>query len=268
MTRRRLQLIGPLVVALACLAGCSSSVGTASSTTATSSTSSSTGGTSGAAASAVLKVGSTGPAVLKLQQRLTALGYRPGSVDGHFGAATSSAVLAFQKRQGLARDGVAGTAVLAALDDPTGAGPRSGGPTPRIEVDIARQIAFVILPGQPVVTLNVSTGSGKTYRKPGGGTDVADTPTGTFAIVSKVAANQKAPLGTLYYPMYFYKGWALHGSPSIPGYPASHGCVRMSNVDDDWLFPKVLVGTPVIIYDTTGKSPAVTKLPGDAAGGS
>ena len=37
--------------------------------------------------------------------------------------------------------------------------------------------------------------------------------------------------------MYFFKGWAIHGSPSVPAYPASHGCVRISNADADWLFP-------------------------------
>lgn len=263
-------------VAVGTLAGCSTSSSTPATTTTTTAaatTTSTPGGSTGSttttkAASALLKVGSTGPAVRSLQQRLTALGYRPGPVDGTYSNATASAVMAFQKRQGLTRDGVAGPAVVAGLAHPTGAGPRSGLPTPRIEVDIARQLVFVVLPGQPVITLNTSTGSGKPYTSPGGGTDVADTPTGSFTIQSKVAANQKAPLGTLYYPMYFYKGWAVHGSPSVPGYPASHGCVRLSNADDSWLFERATVGMPVVLYDTTGKSPAVTGLPGDAAGGS
>lgn len=198
-----------------------------------------------------LALGDTGPKVATLQQRLAALGYRPGS-SGTYDAQTASAVLAFQKREGLGRDGLAGTAVEAAIGDPHGAGPR-GGPVPRIEVDIARQIAFVVLPSQPVITLNVSTGSGATYRDPAGGTDVAYTPVGSFTVQRKIEGDQVAPLGTLHDPMYFYGGWAVHGAASVPAYPASHGCVRVSDIDADWLFPQIAVGTAVVIY---GPGPA------------
>jgi N-acetylmuramoyl-L-alanine amidase len=217
--------------------------------------------------SSLLKLGSTGPRVVALQQRLTALGYRPGAADGTFGNATASAVLAFQKREGLSRDAEAGSAVQARLTDPTGAGPRGESPGPAIEVDIARQIAFVMLPGQPVTTLNVSSGNGATYTVPGGGTDVAYTPVGSFTVLRKISGDEVAPLGTLHSPMYFYRGWAIHGSASVPAYPASHGCVRISNTDADWLFPMIPVGTSVTLYDTTGKSPGPDGLPARAAPG-
>jgi lipoprotein-anchoring transpeptidase ErfK/SrfK len=86
-------------------------------------------------------------------------------------------------------------------------------------------------------------------------------------VIWKFAGNRIAPLGTLHRPMYFYRGWAIHGSGSVPAYPASHGCVRVSNADEDWLFPLIAVGTPVIIYDTTGKSPHVNQLPSRATPG-
>jgi peptidoglycan hydrolase-like protein with peptidoglycan-binding domain len=216
--------------------------------------------------SEVLKAGSEGAAVARLQDRLIALGYRPGPADGSYGAATASAVLAFEKRQGLARDGEAGPSVQNALNDPTGTGPESG-PIPRIDVDIARQIAFVVLPSKQVITLNVSTGSGETYSDPSGGTDVAYTPVGTFKVLRKIAGDERAPLGTLHNPMYFYKGWAIHGASNVPAYPASHGCVRISNADADWLFGQIPIGTPVIIYDPTGKSPSVNDAPPTAAPG-
>jgi hypothetical protein len=37
------------------------------------------------------------------------------------------------------------------------------------------------------------------------------------------------------YCMFFHKGFALHGSDDIPGYRASHGCVRMFVQDAKWL---------------------------------
>lgn len=204
----------------------------------------------------MLQLGSSSARVLALQQRLAALGYRPGAVDGFFGAATASAVLAYQKHEGLPRDGIAGPVVQGdVFQAPKGAGPRPGLPTPRIEVDLARQIAFVVLAGQPVVTLNVSTGSNLHYTDPTtGGDALAYTPVGTFSVMRKIDADQKAPLGTLHRPLYFYGGWAVHGAASVPAYPASHGCVRVSNDDADWLFPQIAVGTAVVVYDSSGKS--------------
>ena len=53
--------------------------------------------------------GSRGDAVRKLQELLNALGYDCGSVDGIFGSKTKAAVLAFQKANGLAADGIVGS---------------------------------------------------------------------------------------------------------------------------------------------------------------
>ena len=65
---------------------------------------------------AVLRAGSSGTAVVTLQQALTKLGYPPGAADGNFGPATTQAVIAFQKAQGLPQDGVAGPKTLAAIN--------------------------------------------------------------------------------------------------------------------------------------------------------
>ncbi len=215
----------------------------------------------------LMRLGRSGPDVSALQQQLTALGYRPGAPDGFLGAATVSAVLAFEKREGLPRDGIAGPEVRARLLAPSGAGPRSGLPVPRIEVDIARQIAFVVF-ANAIWTLNVSTGSGLTYQDPTThATDVATTPVGTFHVQREVDGDVKAPLGTLHRPLYFYAGWAVHGAASVPAYPASHGCVRVSDIDADWLLPLVPVGTAVVVYDTTGRSPGPGQVPAGAAPG-
>jgi lipoprotein-anchoring transpeptidase ErfK/SrfK len=191
-------------------------------------------------------VGSNDAVVLHVEERLVAMGYRPGAVDGAYTAETASAVMAFQKHEGLQRDGVTGPQTLGAIDAvPTGAGPRGG---PGLEVDLDRQIMFVVSLDGSYQILNVSSGNNQSYRHPAGYTAVAVTPTGTFTVGRKIDGPERAPLGTLYRPMYFKGGYAVHGSTSVPAYPASHGCVRVSYQDADWLFPIIQPGTPVRIY--------------------
>ena len=72
-----------------------------------------------------LSQGSEGVEVAWLEQRLTDLTYRPGPVDGVFDKRTYQAVLAFQKWEGLGRDGVVGAGVWARI---LGAAP----PTPSV----------------------------------------------------------------------------------------------------------------------------------------
>lgn len=66
-------------------------------------------------AAAVLRQGSKGSEVKEVQRRLKLWGYYNGSVDGVFGAGTRSAVIAFQKKNGLTADGVVGKATYKAL---------------------------------------------------------------------------------------------------------------------------------------------------------
>jgi Putative peptidoglycan binding domain/N-acetylmuramoyl-L-alanine amidase len=56
-----------------------------------------------------LKLGLTGSAVIKLQQRLRDRGFNPGAVDGVFGENTQAAVKAFQRSVGLEDDGIVGS---------------------------------------------------------------------------------------------------------------------------------------------------------------
>ena len=60
-------------------------------------------------------MGAKGEDVKKCQQRLKDLGYLNGKVDGAFGGGTKRAVIAFQRMNGLATDGVAGEETLAKL---------------------------------------------------------------------------------------------------------------------------------------------------------
>lgn len=64
------------------------------------------------------RLGSIGPEVIALQQRLTALGYYSQEIDGQYYQGTLAAVKAFQVQHGLDADGIAGTLTLAVLNGP------------------------------------------------------------------------------------------------------------------------------------------------------
>ncbi|MEK7411268.1 MAG: L,D-transpeptidase, partial [Actinomycetota bacterium] len=58
-------------------------------------------------------------------------------------------------------------------------------------------------------------------------------------------------LGQIYRPKYFSGGIAIHGSYSVPAYPASHGCVRISTAAMDMIWDLDLLprGTTVWVYE-------------------
>ncbi|MHA6624996.1 L,D-transpeptidase family protein [Pseudonocardia sichuanensis] len=196
-----------------------------------------------------LRLNDEGPRVLEIQQRLSELGYWLGEVDGHYGQLTRQAVMAFQKAEGLTRDGIAGPKTREKL-------PSASRPEPedaegdRIEVDLERQLLMVVRDGRVLWTFNTSTGSGEAYDRPSGGTGVARTPRGEYEVERQINGIRRAELGVLYRPKYFHGGIAVHGSGSIPAEPASHGCVRLTNDAMDLLWSSGVadVGTEVVVH--------------------
>lgn len=83
------------------------------------------------------------------------------------------------------------------------------------------------------------------------------TALGKFAVYTKQGGgcvSTKFPIGRggapMPYCMFFHGGFALHGSHDVPGYNASHGCVRMFIPHAKWLNQEfVSKGTPVIVSD-------------------
>jgi putative chitinase len=65
--------------------------------------------------SAMLQLNGSGPEVTALQQALQTAGFSPGTIDGSFGPGTEAAVLAFQRSQGIAADGIVGPNTATAL---------------------------------------------------------------------------------------------------------------------------------------------------------
>jgi PKD repeat protein len=174
-----------------------------------------------------LTFGSRGVAVAQLAAELRALHYA-APVSATFDGRLLDAVYAFQKVQGLARTGVVDPAFWQRLNSPYRAAPRYAQPADHLEVNKPRQVLYVVRGGRVALIVPVSTA----------GLPGHFTPVGHFTIYRKVGGFDPSPLGTLYDPMYFTGGYAIHGNPSVPPFPASHGCVRVPM----WVAP--------ILYET------------------
>ena len=74
------------------------------------------------------------------------------------------------------------------------------------------------------------------------------TPEGRFEFNRNRTGWWESYLGFLYSPFYFYGGYAIHGSGSVPAFPASHGCVRVEIEDMDYLVTKIRLGMPIYLY--------------------
>lgn len=198
-------------------------------------------------APAGLGQGSKGAEVLELENRLAAQKYDPGKVDGYFDSSTHHAVMSFQKVHGLPRTGRATDDVLnliGRVGAPAAMLP--GGGATRVEVDLKRQIVQLYVGGDLYKVVNASTGSGKRYCVDGD-CDVAVTPGGSYKVFFRRNGLRVSRLGKLWNPLYFNGGIAIHGAPSVPAYPASHGCVRIPMYVSTWFPSKVPNGTPVYV---------------------
>ena len=182
--------------------------------------------------------GYQGPFVPVLLDRLRELGYASPSPRTVFDSDAQQTVYAFQKAQRLERTGVADAAFWRRLARPAEIVPRYKSPADHIEIDKQRQILIVVRNGQTSLISPVSTAGIAGYY----------TPVGRFAIGRKVPGYDPSPLGVLYKPMYFYGGYAIHGNPSVPPYPASHGCIRVPNFVADRLYVSEPYGEAVFVY--------------------
>jgi lipoprotein-anchoring transpeptidase ErfK/SrfK len=196
---------------------------------------------------ATLRSGADGARVVALQRRLAELGYQVREADGQFGPETHHAVVAFQKVNRLDRDGVVGPVTRKALERPRVPRPRSTKAGFHVEADLTLQVVYMVEDGKILEILDASSASGQTYVVDGD-VRLAVTPLGSFQIQRKIDAWRKSELGLLYRPAYFIGGYALHGAPSVPPFPASHGCIRITTTAMDRWFDKLPVGTPMLVY--------------------
>ncbi|HWP42395.1 MAG TPA: L,D-transpeptidase family protein [Blastocatellia bacterium] len=186
--------------------------------------------------------------IREAEERLSELGYWTGPVDGILDEGTRHALIAFQKVEGRPRTGKLDPGELEAIRNATRPNPIESG-FAHIEIDLARQVLFMVdASGTVTNILPVSTGTEKLFTE-GGRTRRAVTPLGRFTVYRKINGWRRSPLGLLYYPLYIYGGIAIHGNPSVPTYPASHGCIRIPMFAAKQFSEMTPIGTVVIIHD-------------------
>jgi len=192
----------------------------------------------GTAQARTLSQGMCGADVHRLQQRLVNKSYLPeGYTPGCFDYRTSQAVMALQGWVRIPRDGVAGSLTKQWLRDSRTPRPwtrsRAFG---HIEIHKLRQIMIVVSKtGKVLRTIHVSTaGPGHV------------TPDGHWHVYSKSRMSWSVPFQVwLPWANYIVGGIAIHGFASVPGVPASHGCIRVPMPEAPWVYLKAKLGEPV-----------------------
>ncbi|HVJ70100.1 MAG TPA: L,D-transpeptidase family protein [Sphingomicrobium sp.] len=107
-------------------------------------------------------------------------------------------------------------------------------------IDLTRQRVLLYRGGVLVAASTISSGS-----------EGRETPTGVFTILEKKVVHRSrtyddAPMP--YMQRLTAKGVAMHAG-NLPGYPASHGCIRLPNDFAKLLYGVTELGTPVMITD-------------------
>jgi hypothetical protein len=175
---------------------------------------------------------------IALQRKLIRLKYlQPGLATGNYGLGTIQAVMAFQGWVGLPRTGYMDAASYAALKHaqiPVSWGHKHK----HMEVHKAQQVLLLIGKlGHVKRAIHVSTAGPGHF-----------TPVGIFHIYSKQIMSWSTLFDVwLPYADYFTGGYAFHEYPYVPGFPASHGCIRIADGDAQVVWKFATLGTRVAI---------------------
>ena len=107
-------------------------------------------------------------------------------------------------------------------------------------IDLTRQRVFLYRDGEPIGASTISSGS-----------KGRETPIGTFTILEKEVMYRSRTYGDApmpYMQRITARGVAMHAG-SLPGYPASHGCIRLPLAFAKLLYGVTQLGTPVMVTD-------------------
>jgi L,D-transpeptidase-like protein/sporulation and spore germination protein/putative peptidoglycan binding protein len=172
-----------------------------------------------------------------VQLRLAALGYLDRSdVSGASDYLTEQALLAFQGWEDLDRTGTVTGQTQVALFRASRPRPAARRPGRRVEIALDRGVLLLVEDGEVVRAVHTSTGS------------LDRTPSGDFSVYVKSLYSWSVPFHVwMPFAAYFHGGIAMHQSPDVPSYPASHGCVRLPEGEAERVYGFVGIGTPVSV---------------------
>ncbi len=197
----------------------------------------------------------TAPDATSVQETLRDLGFYRGEINGQFDNATGDAILAFHKTVGAERTRDWSSDDAQFVQAITAVGyeiPDRPEEPYRIEIDLYRQVMFLVERGKVTAVFPIVSGKGDTYERLGHATGGSHTPVGDFTLIRHVDGWRQAPLGGIYRPWYFMGGYAIHGGKIAHAQPASHGCVRVPMADMDWLEGHLELGMPVHVWVGNG----------------
>jgi len=119
-------------------------------------------------------------------------------------------------------------------------------------IDLRAQRLLLYRNTVPIAASTISTGS-----------DGRETPTGVFTIRQKEVVHRSrtyddAPMP--YMQRLTWKGVSMHAG-HLPGYAASHGCIRLPKGFAKLLYGVTKIGTPVMITDSRAAAAAASTRP-------
>lgn len=200
-----------------------------------------------------MAAGASGPEVALLQQELARRHLYRGSIDGEFGPATAYAVLTFHKVLGVERtwewEEEDSRRMANFVFPPL---PERPDEPNRVEVDVGRQVLYLIEGHEVAAVVPVSTAGGYLYYSVrSGGRVRARTPHGDFTLTrhSRGWSCDSLTGWCVYNPWNFTPMYALHGYGEVPAYPASHGCVRIPIWESDLLEARLFIGMRFHVWD-------------------
>ncbi len=140
-----------------------------------------------------------------------------------------------------------------------------------VEIDLRDQMAYLIRNGQVALATPIASGR-YGHLTPTGSFTILDKEMNHYSsmygkivdrygrtVVADADADMRVPAGGKFVPApmrYFMRFEGANGMHAgyLPGYPASHGCVRLPEQNAIALFNSVEVGTPVTVFGTTPRS--------------
>jgi L,D-transpeptidase catalytic domain/Putative peptidoglycan binding domain len=223
-----------------------------------------------------LGMGMAGDEVRMVQERLDELGFFVGEIDGQFGPLFRQALWAYQKlvmnvppdeASSILTDEIWQDMQRGIKIEPLRWHSKGQATRNHVEIYLPSQVAVFFVDDAPAMIVHISSGDGQEWREvvtidPGefqneNGTEPlvrreigrSLTPGGVFTFDRVVEGLRNSALGGMWDPAYFNYGIALHGAINVPLYPASHGCIRMSQTAGRTFHQYIDVGDQVFVWD-------------------